>query len=121
MSKAFGHLMERNLREVFGQRDSERRKVAINELDTEDCTFFEAEEQIVGPDALNAKVGAFFRRIQDSSFDWYLPAGESRSRPLAVAIRPEWSHSCCHRDGCRGLRARKNPRPYTFPENVASH
>lgn len=38
MSKAFGHLMERNLRQVFGQRDSERRKVAINELDTEDCT-----------------------------------------------------------------------------------
>lgn len=57
MSKAFGHLMERNLRQVFGQRDSERRKVAINELDTEDCTFFEAEEQIVGRDALNAKVG----------------------------------------------------------------
>jgi hypothetical protein len=48
--------MERNLREVFGQRDSDRRKVAISELYTEDCTFFEAEEQIIGRDAINEKV-----------------------------------------------------------------
>lgn len=56
MSTALGHLMERNLREVFGQRDSVRRRAAIGELYSEDCTFFEAEEQIVGRDALNAKV-----------------------------------------------------------------
>lgn len=30
MSTALGHLMERNVREVFGLRDSERRKVAIS-------------------------------------------------------------------------------------------
>ena len=56
MSNPLGHLMERNLLEVFGQRDSERRKVAISELYTEDCTFFETEEQIVGRDALSKKV-----------------------------------------------------------------
>ena len=56
MSNRLGHLMERNLREVFGQRDSERRKVAISELYTEDCTFFEAEEQVVGRDAISEKV-----------------------------------------------------------------
>jgi hypothetical protein len=56
MSNPLGDLMERNLREVFGQRDSARRKVAIGELYTEDCTFFEADEEIVGRDALNVKV-----------------------------------------------------------------
>ena len=39
--------MERNLLEVFGQRDSARRAVAIAEIYTADCTFFEAEERIV--------------------------------------------------------------------------
>lgn len=56
MRNALGDLMERNLREVFGQRDSDHRKVAISELYTEDCTLFEAEEQIVGRDAINEKV-----------------------------------------------------------------
>jgi hypothetical protein len=48
--------MERNVLEVFGERDSERRKSVINELYTENCTFFEADDQIVGHDALNTKV-----------------------------------------------------------------
>ena len=43
-----GPLMERNLLEVFGQRDSARRAAAIAELYTADCTFFEADEQVNG-------------------------------------------------------------------------
>jgi hypothetical protein len=35
---------------------SERRKPVINELYTENCTFVEAHEQIIGRNALNAKV-----------------------------------------------------------------
>jgi hypothetical protein len=49
MSNTLGDLMEKNLIEVFGQRDSARRAVAIAEIYTADCTFFEAE-------ALNAKI-----------------------------------------------------------------
>ena len=56
MSTSLGQLMERNVLEVFGERDSTRRKSVINELYTEDCTFFEADDQIVGHEALNAKV-----------------------------------------------------------------
>jgi hypothetical protein len=56
MSNALGRLMEKSLLEVFGERDSARRKVAISDVYTEDCTFFEADEQIVGRDALHAKV-----------------------------------------------------------------
>jgi hypothetical protein len=58
MSKAFADLMERNLLEVFGQVDSARRADAIAQLYTADCTFFEAEEEVAGREALNAKVGA---------------------------------------------------------------
>jgi hypothetical protein len=56
MSKAFADLMERNLFDVFGQVNSVRRAAAIAELYTADCTFFEAEEQISGREALNARV-----------------------------------------------------------------
>ena len=56
MSNTLGQLMERNVLEVFAERDSERRKSVINELYTENCTFFEVDEQIIGRDALNAKV-----------------------------------------------------------------
>ena len=56
MRTTLGQLMERNVLEVFGERDSERRKSVINELYAENCTFFEAHDQTVGRDALNAKV-----------------------------------------------------------------
>src|ERR1700730_18302083 len=45
MNPELESLMERNLLEVFGQRDPERRAAAIAQLYTADCTFFEAEEQ----------------------------------------------------------------------------
>jgi len=52
MNDTLDNLMEKNLMEVFGQRDSARREAAIAEIYTADCTFFEAEERIVGRDAL---------------------------------------------------------------------
>lgn len=58
MTDTLGSLMERNLLEVFGQRDSARRAAVIAELYAADCTFFEAEEQVTGQAALNAKVGS---------------------------------------------------------------
>ena len=56
MSNALGRLMEKNLIEVFGQRDSARRMIAIAEIYSAECTFFEAEERTVGREALNAKI-----------------------------------------------------------------
>jgi hypothetical protein len=61
MSKALADLMERNLFEVFGQVNSARRAAAIAELYTADCTFFEAEEQVTGREALDAKVGSILK------------------------------------------------------------
>lgn len=39
MNTTLGQLMERNVLEVFGKLDSERRRSVISELYTEDCTF----------------------------------------------------------------------------------
>jgi ketosteroid isomerase-like protein len=59
MSGTLGSLMERNLLEVFGQRDSARRTAAIAELYTEECTFFEAEEQSTRGKRSTRKSGVF--------------------------------------------------------------
>ena len=61
MSDTLDNLMEKNLIEVFGQRDFARREAAIAEIYTADCTFFEADERIVGRDALNAKIELILR------------------------------------------------------------
>jgi hypothetical protein len=68
MSKALADLMERNLLEVFGQVDSARRAVAIAQLYTADCRFFEAEEDVAGREALNAKVGAILKDAPGFAF-----------------------------------------------------
>jgi hypothetical protein len=54
LNTTLGQLMERNVLEVFGERDPECRKSVINELYAENCTFFETEDKIVGRDAFNA-------------------------------------------------------------------
>jgi hypothetical protein len=56
MSDPLGLLMERNLLEVFGQRDPKLRKAVISEIYAEDCIFFEGGEEIVGRDGLSARV-----------------------------------------------------------------
>jgi len=67
-------LMERNLLEVFGQRDSVRRAAAIAELYTADCMFFEVEEQVAGRDELNAKVGSILKDAPGFVFRAVAPA-----------------------------------------------
>jgi hypothetical protein len=74
MSNTRGVLMEKNLIEVFGQRDSTRRAVAIAEIYTADCTFFEAEERIVGRDALNAKIEGLLQGAPNFVFAQAAPA-----------------------------------------------
>lgn len=68
MSDKLDDLMEKNLIEVFGQRDFARREAVIAEIYTADCTFFEADERIVGRDALNAKIERILQEAPDSCF-----------------------------------------------------
>jgi hypothetical protein len=48
VNNTLGQLMERNLLELFGEPNSERRRSVIDELYMEHCVFFETSEQIVG-------------------------------------------------------------------------
>ena len=58
MGDALADLMLRNLSDVFGERDSARRMVAIETLYSEDAVFFEAEQQFAGRQAISDGVGA---------------------------------------------------------------
>src|SRR5881275_3213623 len=41
MSYSISTLLIRNLRDVFGENDPERRRAAIDEIFTEDCVFYD--------------------------------------------------------------------------------
>ena len=75
-------LMERNLLEVFGQRDSERRAAAITELYTADCTFFEAEEGTAEPRAPGTPLGDCARR-ESAKNEEIATKRAIRSRPFS--------------------------------------
>jgi hypothetical protein len=52
-----GQLMERNVSEVFGERDAGRRKHAIAGLYAEDCAFYDADGESIGQAAVCERVG----------------------------------------------------------------
>jgi hypothetical protein len=58
MSDTLADLMLRNLSEVFGERDSERRMAAIKNLYSEDAVFFEAEQRFDGRQKISDAVAA---------------------------------------------------------------
>jgi len=60
---ALGQLMERNVTEVFGERDSGRRRRVIAELYVDDCALYDAEGASIGQAAVSDRVG----RILDES------------------------------------------------------
>jgi len=54
---ALGRLMERNVTEVFGERDPGRRKRAIAELYAADCAMYDAEGESIGQTAVSDHAG----------------------------------------------------------------
>ena len=58
MSDTLADLMLKNLSEVFGERDSERRMAAIKNLYSEDAVFFEAGRRFEGRQAISDAVAA---------------------------------------------------------------
>lgn len=73
MKNALGLLMERNLLEVFGQNSPELRKRVIREIYAEHCVFFEDDQETVGQDALNAKVGQIRQGASEFKFSMAAP------------------------------------------------
>jgi hypothetical protein len=52
-----GHLMDRNVSEVFGERDPGRRGQAIAELYADDCALYDADGEAIGQAAVSDRVG----------------------------------------------------------------
>ncbi|MCK1351380.1 nuclear transport factor 2 family protein [Bradyrhizobium sp. CW7] len=111
MKDTLGPLMQRNLLEVFGQRDSARRAIVIAEIYATDCTFYEAEER-VGRDALSSKVDAILKEGPGFVFRATGPAQVNHDLG-----RQKWSSDrlgtppVTHRYGRRDLRERENSGP----------
>jgi len=57
MSDHIHELLRRNLQEVFGEGDAARRRMAIDELYTEDCVVYVPPGKIVGREALDKFAG----------------------------------------------------------------
>jgi hypothetical protein len=53
---SLAQLMERNVSEVFGERDPSRRRAAIAELYADDCAIYDAEGESVGQAAISDRV-----------------------------------------------------------------
>ena len=53
MSNSISTLLTRNLLDVFGENDPVRRRVAINEIFTEDCIFYEPKGVYRGRDEID--------------------------------------------------------------------
>ena len=100
MNNPLNQLMEKNLLEVFGERDSARRKIAIDAIYTGNCTFFETNEEIVGRDVLNAKVESLLKGAPGFVFRAAGPAEVNHDvGTFAVALGATWSSTRGHRDG----------------------
>jgi SnoaL-like domain len=57
MPYSISTLLIRNLTDVFGENDSARRRVAINEIFTEDCVFYEPGGVHRGRDEIDRVAG----------------------------------------------------------------
>ena len=58
MSHSVSTLLTRNLQEVFGENDAERRRAAIDEIFTEDCVFYEPRGVYRGREETDRVAGA---------------------------------------------------------------
>ena len=68
MTEAVAILLKRNLREVFAERDADRRRAAIAELFAPDCVFSSPHGRHVGPDALDRAIAELQARLPDHVF-----------------------------------------------------
>jgi hypothetical protein len=86
MSFSVSTLLTRNLHDVFGENDAARRRVAIAEIFTEDCVFYEPSGHVYrGRDEIDRVAGTL--RAMHSDFR-YQPIAEPEE--LGNAGRVKW-------------------------------
>jgi hypothetical protein len=108
---SLGQVMERNISEVFGERNPSRRRAAIAELYADDCAMYDTEVESVGQAAISERVdGILGESPPEFAFQPCGPRrGDSRPRPRALADGPRRSGAGRARDGRCPLRERKDP------------
>ena len=71
-------LLIRNLRDVFGENDPARRRVAIDEMYTEDCVFYDPSKGVYrGRDEIDRVAGAIKATHPDFRYQPITEPGES--------------------------------------------
>jgi hypothetical protein len=85
MPNSISTLLTRNLRDIFGESDPERRRAAIEELFTEDCVFYEPKGVYHGRDEIDRIAGAIKATHPDFQ---YQPSSEPEE--LGNGGRIQW-------------------------------
>jgi hypothetical protein len=73
MPDAIETLLKRNLHEVFGERNANRRREAIAQLWTDDCVFIDHNGKSHGRDELDRAVAALHQRFPHYVFSELRP------------------------------------------------
>ena len=95
MSSSISTLLTRNLDDVFGENDPARRRVAIDEIFTEDCVFYEPRGVYRGRDEIDRVAGAIKATHPDSRYQAIAPPEE-----LANGGRVRWVWAVLVRRQC---------------------
>ena len=96
MSYSISTLLTRNLHEVFGENDPERRRAAIDEIFTEDCVFYDPTRGVYrGRDEIDRVAGA----IKATHPDFNQPIDEPEISARSDSME------------CGSLRMLSSPRP----------
>jgi hypothetical protein len=98
MADTIETLIKRNLHEVFGERDAEKRREAIAELWAEDCVFIDHSGKTSGRDELDRAVAILHQRLPGYVF--------SELRPVDVlheSGRLAWSYGRPGQEPIKGL------------------
>jgi ketosteroid isomerase-like protein len=91
-------LIKRNLHEVFGERDVNKRRKAIAQLWTEDCVFIDHSGKTRGRDALDRAVATLHDRLPGYVF--------SELRPVDLlheSGRLAWSYGRPNQESIKGV------------------
>ncbi len=91
-------LIKRNLHEVFGERDAQKRRQAIAEIWTEDCVFIDHSGKSQGRDELDRAVTLLHQRLPGYVFSELRPADL-----LHESGRLAWSYGRPGEEPIKGL------------------
>ena len=89
MSYSTSTLLTRNLHDVFGENDPARRRVAIDEIYTEDCVFYDPSKGVYrGRDEIDRIAGAIKATHPDFRYqpiaEWAMAGGSNGYRDALV-------------------------------------